>query len=131
MLTPGEFVIPKNRVAQFGVDFMESIRSGMLNVGDFLKFGLGGIVKAAEPAVNTLFPSTAMTDLLPALTKAVDRLSQIPTAIGSEEAAAPIEGKYDFNLNVGGATLKGTASKSVLERFKVDLRRLERAGGLA
>jgi hypothetical protein len=123
MLTPGEFVIPKNRVAQFGVDFMESIRSGML--------GLGGLVKAAEPAVNTLFPSTAMTDLVPALTKAVDRLSQASIAGGPEEAATPTEGKYDFNLNVGGATLKGVASKSVLERFKVDLRRLERAGGLA
>jgi hypothetical protein len=131
MLTPGEFVVPKNRVAQFGVDFMESIRSGMLNIGDFLKFGLGGIVKAAEPAVSTLFPSANMTDLIPSLTKAIDRLGQASSTAGFEEETTSAGGKYDFNLNIGGATLKGAASKSVLERFKVDLRRLERAGGLA
>jgi hypothetical protein len=131
MLTPGEFVIPKNRVAQFGLDFMESIRSGMLSVGDFLKFGLGGIVKAAEPAVSTLFPSASMTDLIPSLTKAIDRLGQASSTAGFEEETTSAGGKYDFNLNIGGATLKGAASKSVLERFKVDLRRLERAGGLA
>jgi hypothetical protein len=131
MLTPGEFVIPKNRVAQFGLDFMESIRSGMLSVGDFLKFGLGGIVKAAEPAVSTLFPSANMTDLIPSLTKAIDRLGQASSTAGFEEETTSAGGKYDFNLNIGGATLKGAASKSVLERFKVDLRRLERAGGLA
>jgi hypothetical protein len=131
MLTPGEFVIPKNRVAQFGVDFMESIRSGMLNVGNFLKFGLGGIVKAAEPAVSTLFPSASMIDLVPVLTRAIDRLSQVPTTAGLEEGATSAGGKYDFKLNIGGAALEGVANKSVLERFKVDLRRLERAGGLA
>jgi hypothetical protein len=130
-LTPGEFVIPKDRVSQYGLHFMEAIRSGMLEAGNFLKFGLGGLVRAAEPAVNTLFPSANMADLIPSLTKAIDRLSQVPSTVGPEDAAASAGGKYDFKLNIGGAALEGVASKSVLERFKVDLRRLERAGGLA
>jgi len=65
------------------------------------------------------------------LTKAVDRLSQLSFAAKSEDLGTPAGGKYDFKLSVGGAVLEGAASKTVLERFKVDLRRLERAGGLA
>ncbi|MEA3480059.1 MAG: hypothetical protein U9R60_17890, partial [Bacteroidota bacterium] len=130
-LTPGEYVIPKDRVSQYGLHFMESIRSGMLDVGNFLRFGLGGLVRKAEPAVNTLFPSAAMTDLVPALTKVADRLSRVSTAASSEGSGAKVGGKYDFTLNLGGAKLEGTAPKSVLEQFKVDLRRLNLAGGLA
>lgn len=130
-LTPGEYVIPKDRVAQYGVDFMESIRSGLLNVSDFFKFGLGGIVRAVEPAAKTLFPSVGTDDLIPTLGRMVDRLSHLSSTPESEKSSESAGGRYDFKLNIGGAALEGAASKSVLERFKVDLRRMERAGGLA
>jgi hypothetical protein len=128
MLTPGEFVMPKNRVAQFGVDFMESIRSGMFNISKFFKFNSGGFVKAAEPATSIRFTSGGIDKLLPQLNRAANRLSRTPAASSREPVS---EERHTFNINIGAATLEGTAKKSVLERFQSELRRQELIRGIA
>ena len=129
MLTPGEFVVPKDRVVQYGLNFMESIKSGMLNAGRFFKFGFGGLVKNVKPAENLQPPSGNIGELTRLLSKMTDKLNRAASGDSSKEPAT--EGAYNFNINIGGASLKGTASKSVLDQFQLELRRQELAGGLA
>jgi TP901 family phage tail tape measure protein len=52
---------------------------------------------------------------------------QPPVSKESEQT----EKSYNFNINIGGASLKGTAVKSVLERFQLDLRKQELVRGMA
>src|SRR5699024_8131018 len=44
LLEQGEFVIPKRRVGQYGLTFLEAIRTGTLNAGQIGRYQSGGVV---------------------------------------------------------------------------------------
>ena len=58
----------------------------------------------------------------------VDKLGQ---ASAASSGGAISEETHTFNINIGSATLKGTATKGVLERFQSELRRQELVRGIA
>lgn len=127
MLTPGEFVIPKDKVKDLGVGFFEAIRSGTLE--GFAKGGLvtgrraadriamaeGGLVEAPTGAASQTRGADSSEVWLRAMVAELQNLR-------GDLAGAALGGTNTFNIDAAGGTTEAERGRALVRAVRRSLR---------
>lgn len=122
MLTPGEFVIPKDKVKDFGVGFFEAIRTGKLEgfakgglVTDRIAMAEGGLVEAPTGAASQTRGTDSSEVWLRAMVAELQNLR-------GDLAGAALGGTNTFNIDASGGTTERERGRALVRAVRRSLR---------